>query len=122
VQKRRKEHLKKYLDDFEVQATAMLEKMRDVQDELTRSGVTIDGYEQFRKAHKAYFPLCFELYRIFLSVPATSVAIESLFRFMAHVDSARRRSLHPDRLGRIALSNARARATERKPQKTVSWP
>jgi hypothetical protein len=47
------------------------------------------GYEQFWnfwKAHKADFPLCFELYRIFLSVPATSVAVESLFSLMAHVD------------------------------------
>jgi hypothetical protein len=47
LQKRREEHLKKYLDDFEMQATAMLEKMGDVQDELTRKGVPItDGYEQ----------------------------------------------------------------------------
>jgi hypothetical protein len=47
LQKRKEEHLKKYLDDFEVQATAMLGKMGDVQDELTRKGVPItDGYEQ----------------------------------------------------------------------------
>ncbi len=123
LKKRRDEHLVTFLDDFEDEASRMLEKMGEVQEALLAKEVQItDGYEQFWKSHKTDFPVCFELYRILLSVPATSVAVESLFSFMAHVDTPSRRSLHPDRLGRIGLSNARARAAERKPHKAIPWP
>jgi hypothetical protein len=81
-------------------------KWGGMQDELMEKGVQIiDGYEQFWRAHKADFPLCFELYRILLSVPATCVAVESLF--MAHVDSLQRRPLYPKR-----LSDARTKAVQ----------
>jgi hypothetical protein len=59
-----------------------------VQDKLAEKGVQIiEGYKQFWKPHKADFPLCFELYRILCFHPATSVAVEPLFSFMAHVNS-----------------------------------
>ena len=108
----RKEHVENYLDDFWQEAVRMLGKMGDVQSDLLAKNIEInDGYSQFWgiSDHKTSFPRCFELFRILCSIPASSVSVESMFSFMSYVDLPRRRSLDPNRLGRIAHANAWSR-------------
>jgi ABC-type uncharacterized transport system YnjBCD ATPase subunit len=84
----------------------MIVAMLQTQSTLKDKGeVLFDGYKQFWKNHKAAFPRDFMLYRMFLSTPATSISIESLFSAMSHVFTDKRRSISDERLGEIALAN-----------------
>ena len=103
----------------------MLTEMGKVQTQFKKIGVALqDGCTQFWATRKAKYPRCFMLYRMLCSIPASSVSVESLFSFMSHADAPRRRSLHPDRLSRIALTNALSAADSamKAPAPMVSWP
>ena len=82
---------------------AMLEAKSEY---VTKDEVLYDGYEQFWVLNKAKFPQSFQLYRIFLSAPATSISVESLFSAMSHVFTDKRRSMSEKKLGQMALANA----------------
>jgi hypothetical protein len=90
----------KFRSNFRAEAQAMLTAMdRKALDLLNAKEARYDGYEQFWVHHKNTFPQCFSLYRIVLSAPATSSAVESLFSAVSNVYADTRLSMLPQRLG-----------------------
>ncbi len=59
----------------------------------------------FWATHKTVFPIMWQLTRIVLATPASSVPVESQFSVLKSVDSAKRGSHTTERLGNLTLAN-----------------
>lgn len=62
-------------------------------------------YKDFWEHHKQRFPIMWQLTRVILGTPASSVPVESLFSVMKSVDVHKRASLTTKRLGDLTLAN-----------------
>lgn len=79
-------------------------------------------YKDFWAANKTRFPIMWEVARFVLSIPASSISVESLFSVMSSVDADRRGSLTTKRLGAITLVNMIRFVKDRPAPRVISPP
>lgn len=96
----------------------------DELDKLTFSpdNFKMSPYEFFWGKHKHNLPVLWELARVVLCPPASTVSVEGLFSVVNMIDTPRRNRLSDRRLGQIVLVNSwRGRSSATKPT-VIEWP
>ena len=66
---------------------------------------TAHWYDDFWASRRDRYPNLWKVARLILAIPASSVAVESLFSVMKAVDSPKRQSMTTERMCRLTVSN-----------------